>query len=229
MAKQSKRMKGIFSVVDAEKTYDVKDAVKIIKDSSKVKFDETVEIVFNLNVDPKKADQMIRGIVSLPHGTGKKTSIVVLANENQEKEALEAGADYAGYKEYFDKIKNGWLDFDVLIVTPDLMKEVGKLGKVLGPKGLMPSPKSGTVTNNVKKAVEDIKKGKIDFRVDKNGNVAMGAGKISFGVEKLIDNVQSVIDVISKAKPSSVKGDFIKNISISSTMGPGLKINFNKI
>ncbi|MBN2145692.1 MAG: 50S ribosomal protein L1 [Candidatus Aureabacteria bacterium] len=222
----SKRMKEIKSKLDLKKSYSLNEAVGLLRSIPKVKFDETVELTFRLNIDPKKADQMIRGLVTLPHGTGKKVRILVFVSDVQAKEALDAGADYAGFKEYFDKVKNGWCDFDVVVSTPDLMKEVGKLGKVLGPKGLMPSPKAGTVTDNVKKAVEEIKKGKIEYRVDKNGNVAVGIGKLSFEPEKIVENSKRVIESVFKARPSSVKGDFVKNVALSSTMGPGLKIDF---
>ena len=229
MTKISKRMKDVYTLVDKEKKYSIEDAIDVIKKSSKVKFNETVEMVFNLNVDPRKADQMIRGVVTLPHGTGKKVRIMVFANEASEKEALEAGADYAGFKEYYDKIKGGWLDFDVLIVTPDLMREVGKLGKILGPKGLMPSPKSGTVTKDVKNAVLEIKKGKIEYRVDKLGNIAIGIGKVSFDSAQIADNVKVIADAISKAKPATVKGEYMKGVTLSSTMGPGVSLDFKNI
>ena len=172
---------------------------------------------------------MIRGVVGLPHGTGKNLKILVFVNDSSAKEALDVGAEYAGFSEYFEKVKNGWVDFDVVICTPDLMREVGKLGKVLGPKGLMPSPKSGTVTNDVKKAVEEVKKGKIEFRVDKFGNIAVGVGKVSFETKKLLANALAVIEAVVKSKPASAKGDFIKNISISSTMGPGITLDHKTI
>ena len=229
MSKLSKRMKKVNDLVDKDQKYTIEDAIDVLKKSSKVKFNETVEMVFNLNVDPRKADQMIRGVVSLPHGTGKKVKIMVFASEALEKEALEAGADYAGFKEYFDKIKSGWLDFDVLIVTPDLMREVGKLGKVLGPKGLMPSPKSGTVTKDVKNAVAEIKKGKIEYRVDKLGNIAIGVGKISFEAAQIADNAKVVANAIVKAKPTTVKGEYMKGATMSSTMGPGISLDCSKI
>lgn len=222
-------MKEVYSHVDKNKIYSMAEAVSILKKTSKVKFDETVELVCCLNVDPRKADQMIRNVVTLPNGTGKKVKILVFASESQEKEALEAGADFAGFKEYFDKVKNGWLDFDVLICTPDLMKEVGKIGKVLGPKGLMPSPKAGTVTTNIKQAVSEIKKGKIEYRVDKTGNIAIGIGKISFKEEQIQQNAETVFDSILKSKPASLKGEYIKNLSMSTTMGPGIPLDFRKV
>lgn len=228
MSKVTKRTKKIAEMVDIAREYSVEDAIQALQKLPKVKFDETLELVFSLNIDPRKSDQMIRGVTTLPHGTGKKVRILVFANEALEKEALDAGADFAGFKEYFDKVKNGWLDFDVLISTPDLMREVGKLGKVLGPKGLMPSPKAGTVTTDIKNAVKEIKKGKIEYRTDKHGNVALGVGKLSFDAAKLAENSKAVIDAVVKAKPSSVKGEYIKNISISSTMGPGLHIHYKE-
>lgn len=229
MPKLTKRQKQIAEIVDVEKEYNLAEAVDTLKKLPKLKFDETVELVFSLNIDPKKADQMLRGITTLPNGTGKKVTIMVFANEAQEKEALEAGADFAGFREYFDKVKNGWVDFDVLISTPDLMREVGKLGKVLGPKGLMPSPKAGTVTADVKTAVNEIKKGKIEYRTDKHGNVALGIGKLSFDAAKIAENAKIVIEAVIKAKPASVKGDYVKKISLASTMGPGLSLNYREL
>lgn len=229
MPKLSKRMKKIGEEVDISKQYVLSEAIDTLKKASAVKFDETVEVVMRLNVDPRKADQMIRGVVTLPAGTGKQVRIMVFASEALEKEALEAGADYAGFSEYFDKVKNGWLDFDVLVVTPDLMREVGKLGRVLGPRGLMPSPKSGTVTTDVKKAVEEIKKGKIEYRVDKQGNIAVGVGKLSFESDKIVENAKAVIDSVKKSRPATVKGDYMINLSLSSTMGPGLAIDVKSL
>lgn len=229
MPKLSKRMKKIGEEVDSSKQYVLSEAIDTLKKASAVKFDETVEVVMRLNVDPRKADQMIRGVVTLPAGTGKKVRIMVFASEALEKEALEAGADYAGFSEYFDKVKNGWLDFDVLVVTPDLMREVGKLGRVLGPRGLMPSPKSGTVTTDVKKAVEEIKKGKIEYRVDKQGNIAVGVGKLSFESDKIVENAMAVIDSVKKSRPVTVKGEYMINLSVSSTMGPGLAIDVKSL
>lgn len=225
MKKASKRMQSANELVDKNKTYVVEEAVGLLKKATKVKFDETVELYFRLGVDPKKADQMVRGVVELPHGTGKKVRILVLASEALAKEAIDAGADYAGSDEYFEKIKNGWFDFDVVVSTPDLMREVGKLGKVLGPKGLMPSPKAGTVTADVKKAVLDIKRGKIEFRVDKNANIAVGVGKVSFDADRIVQNVMSVVNAVVKAKPNSAKGDYLKGMYISTTMGPGIKLD----
>jgi large subunit ribosomal protein L1 len=225
VTKISKRMKEVSSKVEKGKTYDLENAISLLKECTKVKFIETVELYFNLGVDPRKSDQMIRGVVDLPFGTGKTVKILVFAKELKAKEALDSGADWAGFEEYFEKVKEGWTDFDVVISVPDLMREVGKLGKVLGPKGLMPNPKSGTVTNEVRKAVEDIKKGKIEYRVDKNGNVAVGIGKLSFEKEKILENARCVIKAVIKSKPIGFKGDYLKNIALSSTMGPGLKIN----
>jgi large subunit ribosomal protein L1 len=223
--KTSKRMANIYKQVDRLKAYPLNEAVDLLKKNTSVKFDETVELAFTLGVDVKKADQMVRGVVTLPHGTGKKVRILVFAGEAQAKEALDAGADFAGFEEYFSKVKEGWVDYDVVISTPDLMREVGKLGKVLGPKGLMPTPKAGTVTANVKAAVREIKLGKIEYRMDKQANVAVGVGKLSFDVEKIMANATSVVNAVLKSKPMSSKGEYLKGLSIASTMGPGLRLD----
>jgi large subunit ribosomal protein L1 len=223
--KTSKRMANIYKQVDRLKVYALNEAVDLLKKNTTVKFDETVELAFTLGVDVKKADQMVRGVVTLPHGTGKKVRILVFAGETQAKEALAAGADFAGFEEYFSKVKEGWVDYDVVISTPDLMREVGKLGKVLGPKGLMPTPKAGTVTADVKNAVREIKLGKIEYRMDKQANVAVGVGKLSFDAEKIVANATSVVDAVVKSKPMSSKGEYLKNLSIASTMGPGLRLD----
>ncbi len=223
--KTSKRMTGVYKQVDRLKAYALNEAAQLLKKVSTVKFDETVELAFALGVDVKKADQMVRGVVTLPHGTGKNVRILVFAGEAQAKEALKAGADFAGFEEYFTKVKEGWVDYDVVVSTPDLMREVGKLGKVLGPKGLMPTPKAGTVTADVKVAVQEIKKGKIEYRIDKQANVAVAIGKLSFDSEKIVENATTVIDAILKSKPVSSKGEYLKGLSIASTMGPGLRLD----
>ncbi|MEW6507482.1 MAG: 50S ribosomal protein L1 [Bacteroidota bacterium] len=222
--KVAKRIKAIREKVDTTKEYSLEDAVKILKDSSKVKFTESLDCAIRLGVDPRHADQMIRGTVSLPHGTGKKVTVLVVVKGALAEEALKAGADYAGFEEYIEKIKGGWAEVDVIIATPDVMGEVGKLGKVLGPKGLMPNPKSGTVTPDVVKAVKEVKAGKIEFRVEKAGIVHTSLGKLNFSVEQLVDNTRAFLSTIVKMKPSSAKGQYVKSVYLSSTMGPGLKI-----
>jgi large subunit ribosomal protein L1 len=222
--KVAKRIKAIRKKVDTTKEYSLEDAVKILKDSSKVKFTESLDCAIRLGVDPRHADQMIRGTVSLPHGTGKKVTVLVVVKGALAEEALKAGADYAGFEEYIEKIKGGWAEVDVIIATPDVMGEVGKLGKVLGPKGLMPNPKSGTVTPDVVKAVKEVKAGKIEFRVEKAGIVHTSLGKLNFSVEQLVDNTRAFLSTIVKMKPSSAKGQYVKSVYLSSTMGPGLKI-----
>lgn len=225
--KRSKRYKEAFSKIDRTKLYEIEDAVKILKQVSKAKFDETVEIAMRLGVDPRHADQMVRGTVSLPHGTGKTVRVLVLAKGDKVKEALDAGADYAGLDEYIEKINGGWLEFDVVVASPDVMSMVGRLGKVLGTRGLMPNPKSGTVTPQVANAVSEIKAGKIDFRVEKTGIIHTGLGKISFEENKIVDNVKAFINTVVKLKPASAKGIYLKSISISSTMGPGIFLDTN--
>ena len=222
---KSKRYTENMDKIDINKGYNLDEAIDIISASKKVKFDETVDLAINLGVDPKHADQVIRGTVSLPHGTGKKMKVLVIAKGDKADEALAAGADYAGDKEFLDKIKSGWTDVDVIISTPDMMAEVGKLGKVLGPRKLMPNPKSGTVTANIKEAVSEVKKGKIEFRVDKNGIVHTIIGKSSFDNEKLAENCRVIMDAIMKSKPNSLKGTYLKKITLSSTMGPGIKLD----
>lgn len=213
--------------IDMDKFYNLEEALDLIGSSAKVKFDQTIDLSINLGVDPRHADQVIRGTVSLPHGTGKDVKVLVIAKGDKADEALEAGADYAGDKEYLDKIKGGWTDVDIIISTPDMMAEVGKLGRILGPKKLMPNPKSGTVTPNVKNAVTEVKKGKIEYRVDKNGIVHTIIGKSSFDKAKLLDNCNTVMNAIIKAKPSSLKGVYLKKVTLSSTMGPGIKLDKN--
>ena len=214
-------------MVDRDKLYSSGDAVNLLMSCEQVKFDQSVDISINLGVDPKHADQAIRGTVVLPSGTGKKNTILVVTQGDFVDEALEAGADYAGSDEYFDKIKGGWTSVDVIIATPDMMPALGKFGKILGPKKLMPNPKSGTVTKDVAKAVKELKGGKIEFRVDKTGIVHAGIGKVSFGADKIADNLNTFMGAILKAKPASLKGIYIKKITISSSMGPGIKVDKN--
>lgn len=229
MARVSKRMKEIYKFLDKEKEYDLVEAVEFLQKCPQVKFDQTLEISMKLGVDPKKADQIVRGTVSLPHGTGKKVRVLVIAKGEKAQEALDAGADFAGDEEYFAKITNGWLEFDAVIATPDMMREIGKLAKVLGPRGLMPTPKAGTVTTDIKKAVTEIKAGKIEYKVDKNGVINNGVGKLSFSKDKLVENLRELISAINKAKPAAAKGTYIHSLCLSSTMGPGCKINLREV
>ena len=216
--------------VDREKNYALNDALMIVKDMAYAKYDESVDLAINLDVDPRHAEENIRVTTSLPHGTGKKVSVLaIVSSEAKEKEAMAAGADYAGNKEFLEKIKGGWTDVDKIIATPDLMAELGKLGKILGPKGLMPNPKSGTVTLDVAKAVEEIKSGQVELRVDKNGIVHVSCGKISFSNEHLVENIRTIYNVIIRSRPSSLKGNFLKKISMSSSTGPSVKIDFTTI
>ncbi len=226
MPKQSKRFRQAREGVDPDKLYSLEDALKQIKDSPAAKFDETVDIAINLGVDPKHADQMIRGAIVLPNGVGRATRVLVFAKGDKEKEALEAGADHVGGDELAKKITDeGWFDFDRVIATPDMMGVVGRLGRVLGPRGLMPNPKLGTVTPNVGEAVRDQKAGKVEYRVDKAGIVHCGIGKVSFDSEQLWENASALLDVILKAKPASTKGTYVQKIAVSSTMGPGIKVD----
>lgn len=220
--RRSKRFDEQLNKVNQTKEYDLADAVDLMKDLANAKFDETVEIAMRLGVDPKHADQMIRGTLSLPNGTGKSVKILVLTKGPNVKVAEESGADYVGLEEYIEKIQKGWLDFDVVVASPDVMSMVGKLGRVLGTRGLMPNPKSGTVTPNVADAVKEIKAGKIDFRVDKTGIIHSGIGKISFENTKIVENILAFVNAIIKLKPATAKGTYLKSISISSTMGPGI-------
>ena len=214
---------------DKESLYDLNEAVEIVKRVSSVKFDESVDLAIKLNVDPRHAEENIRISSSLPNGTGKKVVLLVLAQGDKVKEALDAGADYCGNKDYLDKIKAGWVDVDKIIATPDMMAELGKLGKILGPKGLMPNPKSGTVTMDVAKAVSDQKAGMVELRVEKTGIVHTVCGKVSFSSSDLIENISKIYNSLIKSRPPSVKGQFLEKMSISSTMGPGVKINVNSI
>ena len=226
--KVSKNKKAANTVLERRKEYSLEDAVKLVKDLKFVKFDESVDLAINLDVDPRHADQNIRLTTTLPHGTGKEVKVLVVAQGPKEKEAKEAGADYVG-KEYLEKIKGGWSDVDKIIATPDMMAELGKLGKVLGPKGLMPNPKSGTVTMDVTNAVRELKSGKIELRVEKNGIVHTQCGKSSFQENALVENIQTIYDTVMKAQPASVKGTYLKKMSVSSTMGPGIKIDQGSI
>ncbi len=225
MVKVGKRLKAGLAAVDREKIYDVSDAVKILKDHAKAKFDETVEVAMNLGVDPKHADQMVRGVVALPHGSGKTMRVAVFAKGDKANDAKAAGAEFVGAEDLADKITAGEMGFDRVIAIPDMMGVVGKLGKVLGPRGLMPNPKLGTVTMDVKTAVKNAKAGEVQFRVEKAGIVHAGIGKASFSADQLAANVKAFVDAIQKAKPAGAKGTYIQKISLSSTMGPGIKIN----
>ena len=220
-----KRLKKTKESIDREKEYPLEEAIKLLKDAPKTKFDETVDLAVNLGVDPRKSDQMVRGSVSLPNGTGKDVRVLVFAKGEKEKEALDAGAEFVGAEDLVEKVKGGWLDFDKAVATPDMMGTVGKIGKILGPRGLMPNPKTGTVTFDVAKAVAELKAGKVDYRVEKAGIVHAPVGKISFTEEALFENAKTVIDSIAKAKPSSSKGRYIKRCTVSSTMGPGIRVD----
>ena len=228
MGRPSKRIREIAKKLDVQKTYSVKEAIDILKSCPSVKFDQTVEVSLKLGVDPRRSDQGVRGTVSLPNGTGKTMKILVFAKGDKVKEALAAGADYAGHEELFEKVNGGWTDFDAVIATPDMMRDVGKLGKVLGPRGLMPTPKAGTVTTDIAKAVNELKAGKIEFKIDRHGVVNNGVGKLSFDEEKLIQNIQALLTAVQRAKPASAKGQYMKSLVISSTMGPGLKIDLRE-
>ena len=227
--KKSKRYASVSEKFDKKKVYSVEEAVKLVKDASNAKFDETVEVAMNMNLDTRKADQQLRGAVVLPNGTGKSQTVLVLAKGDQAKAAKEAGADYVGDVDMIEKIeKENWFEYDVIIATPEMMPLLGKIGKLLGPKGLMPNPKTGTVTMDVKKAVEDTKKGKVEYRTDSFGNIHGIIGKASFDAKNLAENLTVFVNTILKLKPTSVKGNFVKNISISSTMGPGVKLDLNQ-
>ena len=229
MAKLTKNRKSSLEKYDKDKLYSLKEASDLIKSFSKLKFDSSIDIAVNLSVDPKKADQNVRGVVSLPNGTGKDVKVLAIVTPDKEEEAKKAGADMVGLDDYIKKIKDGWTDVDVIITMPSVMGKLGPLGKVLGPRGLMPNPKTGTVTMNVGKAVAEVKAGKIDFKVDKNGIVHVSIGKASFDSDKIYQNAKEVIDHIVKIKPSSSKGNYLKSISMSSTMSPGIKVDTNII
>jgi large subunit ribosomal protein L1 len=224
MKERSKRYKESEKQAEKDKVYQLRDAISALKKMTPPKFDASVDLHFHLNVDTKKSDQMVRGTVALPHGTGKKIRVAVFCKGEHEKQAKDAGADLVGGNELIDKVAGGFLDFDCCIATPEMMKDLSKLGKVLGPRGLMPSPKTGTVTNDIAKAIEDVKKGKVEFRVDKQGGVHLLVGKLSFDENKLHDNASRVIEALTEARPASVKGKFVKSLSISASMNPGLKL-----
>lgn len=229
MAKLTKKQKEVAAKYDAAQEYSLDEASKLVKDITFTKFDASVDIDVRLGVDPRKADQMVRGVVALPHGTGKETRVLVLCSPDKEQEAKDAGADYVGLDDYISKIEGGWTDVDVIITMPTVMAKVGKLGRVLGPRGLMPNPKSGTVTMEVGKAVKEVKSGKIDFKVDKFGIIHASIGKASFDAQKIVDNATEVIQTIAKLKPASAKGTYFKSINLSSTMSPGVKVDKNTI
>lgn len=225
MGQLTKNQKAYAEKVDVDKVYSLAEATALVKECSNVKFDATVDIAVRLGVDPRKANQMVRGTVSLPHGTGKSVRVLVLCNPDKEQEAKDAGADFVGLDEYIDKIKGGWTDIDVIITTPQVMGKVGALGRVLGPRGLMPNPKSGTVTMEVGKAVQDVKAGKIDFKVDKYGIIHTSVGKVSFDAKQLEENAAEVLSTLMRLKPSASKGTYMLSIVLSSTMGPGIKVD----
>lgn len=225
MSKHGKKLTEAKKQVDRAKTYELSEAVEMVKKLAPAKFDETVEVAVRLGVDPRHADQQVRGAVVLPHGTGKTRTVLVFAKGEKVKEAETAGADYVGAEDMIAKIQGGWMDFDVAVATPDMMGQVGKIGKILGPRGLMPNPKTGTVTFDVAQAVKEVKAGKISYRVDKAGNVHAPVGKVSFEDEKLIENVSTLVEALMKAKPPAAKGQYLKGVSLTSTMGPGVRVN----
>ncbi len=229
MGKLTKNQKALLDKVDSEKEYSVGDAAQLVKDITFTKFDASVDLDVRLGVDPRKADQMVRGVVTLPHGTGKDLTVLVLCTPDKEQEAKDAGADHVGLDEYIKKIEGGWTDIDVIITMPTVMAKVGRLGRVLGPRGLMPNPKSGTVTLDVAKAVKEVKSGKIDFKVDKTGIIHASIGKASFEAQKIKENAEEVLNTIAKMKPASAKGTYFKSISMSSTMSAGIKIDKNSL
>lgn len=229
MSKLTKNQKLALSKIEAGKSYNLAEAVEKVKEVNYAKFDASFDIDVRLGVDPRKANQMVRGVVALPHGTGKQVRVLVLCNPDAAAAATAAGADYVGLEEYIDKIKSGWTDVDVIITQPAIMGKIGALGRILGPRGLMPNPKSGTVTMDVAKAVEEVKKGKIDFKVDKNGIVHSSIGKVSFSPEQMRDNVKEFINTLIKLKPATAKGTYIKSIYLSSTMSPGVKVDAKSV
>lgn len=229
MAKLTKKQKVVYAKVDPDKGYTLQDASKLVKEVSFTKFDASVDLSVRLGVDPRKANQMVRGIVTLPHGTGKTVRVLVLCTPDKEQEAREAGADYVGLDEFITKIEGGWTDVDIIITMPGVMAKVGKLGKILGPRSLMPNPKTGTVTNDVGKAVREVKAGKIDFKVDKTGIIHASIGKVSFDADKLFDNANELLASIVKLKPSAAKGTYMKSVFLSSTMSPGIRIDSKSV
>ena len=229
MSKMSKKRKEVIAKIDLNKSYSLDEASSLVKDFSKVKFDESIDLAVRLGVDPKQANQMVRGVASLPHGTGKDLKVLALVTADKEDEAKNAGADFVGLDEYIEKIKKGWTDIDVIITMPAVMGKLGALGRVLGPRGLMPNPKSGTVTMDIGKAVTDVKKGKIDFKVDKTGIIHAAIGKVSFDAKKISENADELLQTINKLKPVASKGTYFKSITLSSTMGVGISVDTNHI
>ena len=227
MARLSKKQKEARAKVDSNSLYSLADASSLVKDVTTTKFDASVDMAIRLGVDPKKANQMVRGVVTLPHGTGKTLNVLALVTPDKEAEAKEAGADYIGLDEYLQKIKDGWTDVDVIVTMPSVMGKLGPLGRILGPRGLMPNPKTGTVTMDIKKAVSDVKGGKIDFKVDKTGIIHASIGKVSFASEKIFENADELLKTIMKLKPSTSKGTYVKSVSLSSTMSPGISVDTN--
>ncbi|MBF0780239.1 MULTISPECIES: 50S ribosomal protein L1 [unclassified Granulicatella] len=225
MAKKSKKFLAAAAKVDATKSYSIEEAVALVKEIDFAKFDATVEVAYRLGIDTRKADQQLRGAIVLPHGTGKTARVLVIARGEKAKEAEAAGADYVGDVDLIEKIAGGWFDFDVIVATPDMMGQVGRLGRVLGPKGLMPNPKTGTVTMDVTKAVEEIKAGKVTYRADKAGNLHVTVGKVSFDNEKLVENLKAIHETVVRIKPATSKGQYVKNVAITSTLGPGVRVD----
>ncbi|GBD94432.1 50S ribosomal protein L1 [bacterium BMS3Abin05] len=227
--KRSKRYREIAKKVDRDNTYGLEEGLALAKETATAKFDESIELAVRLGVDPRKADQMVRGTVALPHGTGKSVRVLVLTKGLLAKEAEEAGADYVGFEEYIEKIKSGWTDIDVVVASPDVMAQVGKLGRILGPRGLMPNPKSGTVTMEIGKAVKAVKAGRVEFRVDKFGILHIGVGKASFDIDKLVDNTKTFLETVLRLRPASAKGQYVRSIYITPTMGVGIKLDRNAV
>ncbi len=228
--KRSKRYLEVKEKVQRDREYPLEEALRLVKETATAGFDETVEMHVRLGVDPRHADQQVRGTVSLPHGTGKQVRVLVITkNPDKEKEAKEAGADYVGFEDVIKRIQEGWLDFDVVIATPDVMPQVGKLGRILGPRGLMPNPKSGTVTMNVAEAVRDVKAGRIDFRVDRYGILHVPIGKVSFDTEKLVENAKAFMEAVLRLRPPAAKGQYVRSVTVSSTMGPGIRVDRNQL
>jgi large subunit ribosomal protein L1 len=225
MTKLTKNQKFALEKLDKDKLYTLKEASALVKDMTKTKFDASIDLDVRLGIDPRKSNQMVRGVVSLPHGTGKETRVLVLCTPDKEAEAKEAGADYVGLDDFVEKIKGGWTDMDVIITMPSVMGKVGQLGRILGPRGLMPNPKSGTVTMEIGKAVKEVKQGKIDFKVDKSGIIHASVGKVSFEPQKIVENAREFISMVNKLKPAAAKGTYIRSVFISSTMSPGVKID----